>query len=180
MRIVHSEIFRSYNQVVPKFADSYLGQLRALVGHDLVLMPGAMLTLLRADGRALMTRRSDDGSWCLPAGAAEPGGSFATTAVHELREETGVLVDVADLVPFGSLSEASLHTINYPNGDITHAFALCFLSHRWTGDPKPDFSETIEISFVDPDAPPSPLHPPSAHALKLLRRYLATGQFQVS
>lgn len=34
--------------------------------------------------------------------------------------KTGVEVDKADLVPFGSLSEAGQHMIHYPNGDLTH------------------------------------------------------------
>lgn len=161
------------------FADSYLGRLRASVGHELVLMPGAMLTLVNAGGEVLMTRRGDDGTWCLPAGAAEVGGSFAKTAIDELREETGASVEVADLVPFGSLSDAAVHTIHYPNGDITHAFVLCFLARRWSGVPQPDSEETTKVSFVDLARPPFPLHPPAVHALELLRRYLDSNEFQV-
>lgn len=52
-------------------------------------MPGAMVVLLRDDGHVLLTKRGDDGTWCLPAGAAEVGGSFAQTAIDELAEETG-------------------------------------------------------------------------------------------
>jgi len=74
------------------YRDSYLWRLRQAVGNDLVLMPGSMIALQRGDGRVLLTRRADDGTWCLPAGAAEPGGSFARTAVDELTEETGVRV----------------------------------------------------------------------------------------
>jgi 8-oxo-dGTP pyrophosphatase MutT (NUDIX family) len=124
------------------YAGSYLWRLRQVIGNDLVLMPGAMLALLDADGRVLFTRRADDGSWCLPAGAAEPGGSFARTALAELSEETGLKVAEKDLIPFGCLSEAELHTIRYPNGDVTHCFALCFLAERWSGDPQPDGEES--------------------------------------
>jgi 8-oxo-dGTP pyrophosphatase MutT (NUDIX family) len=74
------------------FRDSYLWRLRQAVGNELVLMPGAMVAPQRDDGRVLLTKRTDDGTWCLPAGAAEPGGSFARTAIDELAEETGVEV----------------------------------------------------------------------------------------
>jgi 8-oxo-dGTP pyrophosphatase MutT (NUDIX family) len=83
------------------------------VGNDLVLMPGAMVALQREDQRVLLTKRTDDGAWCLPAGAAERGGSFARTAIDELAEETGIEVSEQDLVPFGCLSEAETHTIHY-------------------------------------------------------------------
>lgn len=49
-------------------------------------MPGAMVALQRDDLRILLTKRTDDGTWCLPAGAAEPGGSFARTAIEELAD----------------------------------------------------------------------------------------------
>lgn len=158
---------------------SYLWRLRQAVGNDLVLMPGAMVAIQRDDQRVLLTRRADDGTWCLPAGAAEPGGSFARTAIDELGEEVGVEVVECDLIPFGCLSEAEAHTIRYPNGDITHCFALCFLARTWKGEPRPDGDESTEAKFVDLDAPPTPLHPPTAHALELLAAFLRSGSFQV-
>lgn len=161
------------------YRGSYLWQLRQQVGNDLVLMPGAMVALQRDDQRVLLTKRTDDGTWCLPAGAAESGGSFARTAIDELAEETGIRVAERDLVPFGCLSEAEAHTIHYPNGDVTHCFALCFLARDWQGDPRPDQAESTEAEFVDLGAPPEPLHPPTAHALALLAAYLRSGSFQV-
>jgi 8-oxo-dGTP pyrophosphatase MutT (NUDIX family) len=161
------------------YRGSYLWRLRRLVGHDLVLMPGAMVAVQQADQRVLLTRRIDDGTWCLPAGAAEPGGSFARTAIDELAEETGIKVLERDLIPFGCLSEAETHTIHYPNGDVTHCFALCFLARAWEGEPRPDQQESAEARFVGMDAPPEPLHAPTAHALALLAAYLRSGSFQV-
>lgn len=161
------------------YRDSYLWRLRQQVGNDLVLMPGAMVALQREDQRVLLTERTDDGSWCLPAGAAEPGGSFARTAVDQLAEETGITVSESDLIPFGCLSEADAHTIHYPNGDLTHCFALLFMARAWQGDPRPDGAEATEARFVDLDALPSPLHPPTAHALEMLSRHLPIGSFQV-
>lgn len=162
------------------FSESYLGRLRKRIGSELVLMPGAMIALRRPDdGRVLFTRRTDDGTWCLPAGAAEPGGSFAATAINELKEEAGVTVAPDDLILFATLSEAELHTIVYPNGDETHCFAVCFLAETWRSEPRPDGQETTTIEFADPANPPSPLHRPTAHALELLNTNLRSGQFQL-
>ena len=161
------------------YPGSYLWRLRQAVGNDLVLMPGAMVALQREDGCVLLTKRADDGTWCLPAGAAEPGGSFARTAIDELAEETGVGVAERDLVAFGCLSEAELHTIDYPNGDVTHCFALLFLVRTWQGDPRPDQEESTATKFVDLGALPDPLHPPTSRALELLTAYLHSGSFQV-
>jgi 8-oxo-dGTP pyrophosphatase MutT (NUDIX family) len=162
------------------YRGSYLWRLRQVIGHELVLMPGAMVALLRSNDReVLLSKRADDESWCLPAGAAERGGSFASTAVDELSEEVGIEVAKADLVPFGCLSEAELHTINYPSGDMTHCFALAFLARAWRGRARPDRQETTDARFFDRSAPPAPLHVPTAHALGLLAAFLETGTFQV-
>lgn len=161
------------------YRGSYLWRLRQQVGSDLVLMPGAMIALQRDDQRVLLTKRADDGNWCLPAGAAEVGGSFARTAIDELAEETGIEVSELDLIPFGCLSEAEAHTIRYPNGDLTHCFALLFLARTWRGDPVPDEEESTEARFVSLGETPEPLHSPTAHALDLLDAYLRSGSFQV-
>jgi 8-oxo-dGTP pyrophosphatase MutT (NUDIX family) len=161
------------------FVDSYLWRLRQAVGSELILMPGALVALQRDDGQVLLTKRADDGSWCLPAGAAEVGGSFAQTAIDELAEETGVKVVKEDLVPFASLSEAEEHTLHYPNGDVTHCFALCFLARKWSGDPRPDHTESTEVRFSALDAVPEPVHRPTSRALELLQIYLDTDTFQL-
>jgi len=73
-------------------------------------MPGAMLPR-EMPRTGPIGSGTDDESWRLPVGAAEPGGSFARTAVAELSEETGVEVAEEGLVPSGCLSEVGLHTI---------------------------------------------------------------------
>jgi 8-oxo-dGTP pyrophosphatase MutT (NUDIX family) len=161
------------------YEGSYLWQLRQRIGNDLVLMPGAMVALLDEADRVLMTARQDDGTWCLPAGAAEAGGSFARTAIDELAEETGLAVGESDLIAFGCLSNAEDHTIRYPNGDITHCFAVLFLARKWHGQLRPDSSEVTNTQFVGLDSPPSPLHGPTSHALDLLRAYLQSSLFQI-
>jgi 8-oxo-dGTP pyrophosphatase MutT (NUDIX family) len=161
------------------FEGSYLWRLRQKVGSELVLMPGAMVFLVRDDDAVLFTRRVDNGMWCFASGAAEDGSSFAGTAITELREETGVVVDPADLEAFACFSEADLHTITYPNGDVTHCFAMLFLARRWTGDPRPDGTETTAMHWADPADPPSPLSRYAAEALRLYRAYLRDGGFQI-
>jgi 8-oxo-dGTP pyrophosphatase MutT (NUDIX family) len=161
------------------FADSYLGRLRAEVGSRLLLVPGASVLVSREDGQVLLARRTDMDVWSAPGGSAEPGGSFARTAVRELEEEVGLTVAEADLIPFASLSEAELHTVSYPNGDVIHGFMMAFTATRWSGEPTPDGIEMSDVCFVDPRQPPVSLHHATARLLELLCAYRATGAFQV-
>lgn len=164
------------------FVGSYLWRLRQRIGSELVLMPGTMVVVERSDGRVLLVRRSDTGEWCVPAGAAEPGGSFASTAVDELGEEAGIAVAASDLIPYGCLSAAEAHTIRYPNGDVTHCFAMCFwIRARDTQarGVRPDGEESTAAQFADPADLPKPMHAPSVTALELWRAYTEGGGFQV-
>jgi 8-oxo-dGTP pyrophosphatase MutT (NUDIX family) len=162
------------------FEGSYLWRLRQKIGHDLVLTPGAAVAAQREDGKVLFARRGDDGTWCLPGGGAEAGGSFAATAIEELREETGLRADPADLIPVACFSEAERHTLHYPNGDVAHYFSMCFLVRRWEGEPTPDGEESTELRFADPTEMPQPFEVSTARAVDLLLAYLRTGAFQVA
>jgi ADP-ribose pyrophosphatase YjhB (NUDIX family) len=161
------------------FAGSYLWQLRQEVGHDLVLMPGAAVAAQREDGQILFGRRSDNGVWALPGGGAEVGGSFAQTAIDELREETGLVADPADLIPAACFSDAARHTLHYPNGDLAHYFSMCFLVRRWEGEPRADGEEMLDLRFADPTDLPQPFEDSTARVVELLLAYLRTGDFQV-
>lgn len=159
------------------FEDTYLGRLRGRIGSDLVLMPGAGVMVVDGDDRVLLLHRADDGTWCMPGGAAEEGSSFVATALAELAEETGLVVRPQDLVPFASISEPDVHVLTYPNGDVTHCFAIWFAARRWTGSLATD-EESIDAGFFARDALPEPLLPPSALALELYDRFVESGQFQ--
>jgi ADP-ribose pyrophosphatase YjhB (NUDIX family) len=159
------------------FEESYLGQLRKVVGARLVLVPGVLVVVLDDAGRVLVGLRGDTGTWGLPAGHAEVDASFRSTAVTELREETGLVTTEDALVAFGSISEPAFQHYTYPNGDEVHSFAVCFVTRHWTGVAVADGDEMTEVGFYELDATP-PMTGPSRLALDLFERYVATGEFQ--
>ncbi|MGI5238799.1 NUDIX domain-containing protein [Dactylosporangium sp. CA-139066] len=152
--------------------------MRQFVGSRLMLMPGAQLLLIDHDQRVLLQRRSDMATWEIPAGACEIGSSFASTAVNEVAEETGLKVEERDLVPFGCLSDPEIHVVRYPNGDETHCFAMCFAATVWSGVLRVDPAEVTEAGFFDMGDLPRPMHRPTATVLDMYARYRATGLFQ--
>ena len=48
--------------------------------------------------KVLLTKRADNGLWCLPSGGAEPGESVEETVIREAWEETGLTIRVLRLV----------------------------------------------------------------------------------
>jgi 8-oxo-dGTP pyrophosphatase MutT (NUDIX family) len=160
------------------YVGSYIWSLRRDVGNRPLLVPGAQVLLVDEAGRGLLQRRADLGVWELPAGSCEEGSSFTSTAVEELAEETGLLVEEADLVPFASLSDPALHVVEYPNGDVVHAFAICFAAYRWTGHLVPEPDEVTDVAFFDLADLPTPMHRPTEVALGLYREFLVDGRFR--
>ncbi|MFE4977515.1 NUDIX domain-containing protein [Kitasatospora sp. NPDC056651] len=160
------------------YVGSYVWSLRQKVGGRRLLLPGAQVLLIDGDGRGLFQQRVDNGVWELPAGACEEDGGFADAAVREVAEETGLRVEKEDLVAFGSLSDPAVHTLTYPNGDVNHCFALCFVARRWSGELAPGADEVRRAEFRPLGDPPAPLHPPTRVVLSMYQAFVADGRFQ--
>ena len=70
------------------------------VGRQAKLRVGASAIIFgRARQNVLLTRRSDNGRWCLPGGGMDPGESVAETYIREVLEETGLEVEVTKPKP---------------------------------------------------------------------------------
>ena len=73
--------------------------------------------------KILLTRRADNGQWCLPSGGMEPGESAAEACAREVWEETGLRVHILRLT--GVYSDPN-QLIVYPDGTKIQVVALNF------------------------------------------------------
>jgi 8-oxo-dGTP pyrophosphatase MutT (NUDIX family) len=73
---------------------------RAYRGTLTLLTPatGATAAIFDGDDRLLLTRRADNGRWCMPGGACEVGEAPSVAAVRETEEETGLRVVARALI----------------------------------------------------------------------------------
>ena len=99
------------------------------IGATADLRPGASAAVRDGD-RLLLTRRSDNGQWCLPGGGVDPGERPAETAIREVYEETGLTIRVTDLL--GVYSDPDL-VVGYPDGNRVQIFAVCFWAEPLEG-----------------------------------------------
>jgi 8-oxo-dGTP pyrophosphatase MutT (NUDIX family) len=104
----------------------YFKQLRARIGHDLLLMPGVAAVIRDAQGRLLLQEKSSGEGWSLPAGAIEPGETPEHAVRREVLEETGLeVVPKGILGVFGGESSATfIRTATRSN------IPLCFTTAR--------------------------------------------------
>jgi len=64
---------------------------------------GVVLVVIR-EGHVILIERDDFEVWCLPGGFVDPGESVAQAARREVREETGLDVDLTRFLGLYSLS----------------------------------------------------------------------------
>ena len=92
----------------------YFRELRAKVGHDLLLLPGVAAVIRDGRGRLLLQEKSSGEGWSLPAGAIEPGETPEQAVRREVLEETALAVVSTRLV--GVFGGEGFRYV-YPNGD---------------------------------------------------------------
>ncbi|MEW6084050.1 MAG: NUDIX domain-containing protein [Chloroflexota bacterium] len=93
------------------------------LGKQGQLRLGCTAIIFDENKRVLLTRRTDNGLWCLPGGAMDSGESAAEACEREVREETGLHVRVKRLV--GVYSDPN-QLIIYPDGNKVFVVALSF------------------------------------------------------
>ena len=97
--------------------------------------------------RVLLTRRSDNGRWCLPGGGMDPGESAAEACAREVLEERGLVVRVGKLV--GVYSTPDL-IIEYADGNKIQPVALNFEAEPIGGQLGLS-DETTEVGYFNFD-----------------------------
>lgn len=93
------------------------------LGREGKIRLGCSAAIINNEGKSLLTRRLDNGQWCLPSGGMDPGESPSETCIREVFEETGLHVRVKRLV--GVYSDPNQLVI-YPDGTKVQIVALHF------------------------------------------------------
>lgn len=122
------------------------------------------------DGRVLLIRRRFDpmaGRWSIPGGAVEVGERLEEALAREMREETGLDVDVGPLVElFDRVTRDDTGRVQY---HYVLADYLCYAR----GGTLAAGSDVTEVALADPDAlGPYDLTPKTLEVVAAARRCL--------
>ena len=117
------------------------------LGKQGKLRLGCSAAIFDEHGRILLTRRADNGQWCLPGGRMESGESAAEACEREVLEETGLRVRVRRLVGVYSHPD---QLVIYPDGNKAHIVALHFVADVIGGELGLS-NETIDFGYFTMD-----------------------------
>lgn len=95
----------------------------------------------------LLVHKTDNDLWALPGGGHDIGESIRDTVVREVKEETGIDVEVTGIV--GTYTDPR-HVMAYDDGEVRQQFSICFTTRLVAGQLQTS-SETKEVRFVPPE-----------------------------
>lgn len=126
---------------------------------DRALLVAAAYVVLQRDDQVLLQLRRGTGymdeHWAVLAGHLEPGETITAAAVREAAEESGVVVDEADLEPL-----TTLHRFIPDGPPIEQRCDFFFRTRRWSGEPSPlEADRCADMRWFPLDALPTPVVP---------------------
>ena len=117
------------------------------IGKQAILKVGCAAVIFDTNRqKVLLTRRTDNGRWCLPGGGMDAGESAAEACAREVWEETGLIVAIDKLIGVYT----SPHRITeYIDGNRFQFVSFCFEASVIGGELGLS-DETTEVGYFSP------------------------------
>jgi ADP-ribose pyrophosphatase YjhB (NUDIX family) len=127
---------------------AHIGRLRAVVGHELLLLPSVSVLPVDEAGQVLLVRHAGhhDG-WAVLGGAVEVGESPAETAIREAHEEIGADVRLKGLL---DVLGGPDYEVTYPNGDRAAYVTAVYEAEIISGVPTAADDELSDVAWFSP------------------------------
>lgn len=116
------------------------------IGREAKISVGSSAVIFNPDRKKLLlTRRADNGQWCLPSGRLDPGESITECCIREVLEETGLTVEVVRLI---GVYSSPHEIVEYPDGNKVQIVSVCFEARIVSGELAVS-DETLEFEYFD-------------------------------
>ena len=154
---------------------AYIANIRAKIGHDLLLLPGVTAVVINERDEVLLQLRRDTETWAPPSGGVEPGETAADTAIREVLEETGIAVVPERVVAVLSGPD---YIVTYPNGDQMATVTTVFRCRpNQAAAPRVNDDESLDIRYFPRDAMPENVLPRHQSIIRMALEYQTQTYF---
>ena len=120
----------------------YIKWIRSKVGHEKIIIVYAGGCIFNENGEVLLQKRADCNKWGFPGGAIELGETPEIAAKREVKEETGLDVEVGNLIGIYTDSD-----VICANGDKVHSICIGYEMSIVGGELICDENETLELKY---------------------------------
>ena len=130
----------------------YIEDIRKVLGHQPLILPGSAVILENSAGQILLQQRREPmGKWGLPGGLMELGESTEETAKRELLEESGLILGKLTLLGVYSGKD---YFFSAQNGDQWYIVTATYLCNDFSGEVRVNDGESLQFQWFDPDKLP--------------------------
>ena len=127
----------------------YIKWIRGKVGHEKIIIVYAGGCIFNEKGEVLLQKRSDCNKWGFPGGALELGETPQMAAKREVEEETGLDVEVGNLI--GVYTDCD---VVCANGDRVQSICIGYEMTIVGGSLVCDKDETLDLKYFSLDGMP--------------------------
>lgn len=128
---------------------NYIQWIRSKVGHDKIILVFAGGCIFNERGEVLLQRRGDTNKWGFPGGAVEIGETPEMAVVREVKEETGLDVEVGKII--GVYTDCDM---KYVSGDEAQSIVIAYELNAIGDELFCDGYETLELKYFGLDDMP--------------------------
>lgn len=147
----------------------YVKEMREIIGHKTLILCGASTIIFNKKKQVLMLKRTDNNCWCFPGGAVEIGEEVEEAAIREVKEESGLDINIKDLILFHVFSGKGSKYV-YPNGDKVFIIDIVYIASKYTNEISVN-EESKEYCFFNLNEIPKNISPP---VVQVVNRLLET------
>lgn len=87
------------------------------------IKPAAAVAILNSKQELLMLHRKDNKKWTMPGGTLEFGESMTECALREVKEESGLKVEIKDII--GTYTDPNIR-VAYSDGEVRQEFTIVY------------------------------------------------------
>ncbi len=128
---------------------NYIQWIRSKVGHEKIILVFAGGCILNEKSEVLLQRRGDTNMWGFLGGAIELGETPEMAVIREVKEETGLDVEVGRII--GVYTDCNM---KYAGGDEAHSIVIGYELRVVGGKLFCDGEETLELKYFAADHMP--------------------------